>query len=218
MAAATEINRVGDHPQVAAVNLSPRTNRPLGNKEYDPIYEAAVENDLAVTLHPGYGAAGIHGQPPTAAGYPTMNVETRLVDHTVVQSHVTSLVFEGAFEKHPELRVACLDCGWSWMSGFFWRLNTEWKNLRTEVPWVTRDPTEYVQDHVRFTVRPASNFESNPSLEAIFDWIGGEELLMYGSNFPHEGVLDPKDVLPSAVPAVRDRILSENAAEFFRFQ
>lgn len=216
-AAAAEIERVGDHEQVVAVNLTPRADRPFGNKQYDPIYEAAVDQDLAVTIHPGYDGAGIHGDPPTSAGYPTTAVEKRLVRHTLAQSHVTSLVLEGTFEKFPKLRVACLGWGWSWLSGYFWRLDTEWKNLRTEVPWVESDPTSYVKEHFRFGVQPGTDLESTPSLEKIFEWIDGEDLLMYGSDFPYETAADPASVLPSTDPAVRERVLSKNAAEFFRF-
>lgn len=215
--AAAEIRRLGEHSQVVAVNLTPRTDRPFGNKAYDPIYEAAEETDLAITIHPGYDAAGIHGHPPSPAGYPNMSVESRLVRPTQIQAHISSLVFEGTFEKFPELRVACLGWGWDWIFGYFWRINTEWKNLRTEVPWVERDPTEYIKDHVRFDIDPTTSFESNQALEAIFEWVDADELLMYGSDFPHEVDVGPEDAFSSLSPEARQRVTSTNAAEFFRF-
>ena len=217
VAAAAEIERVGGHDQVAAVNLSPRSNRPFGNKQYDPIYEAAVEHGLPVTIHPGYDGAGTHGHPLTAAGYPNTDVERRLMQHTLVQSHVTSLVLEGTFEKFPDLSVACLGWGWSWLSGYFWRLDTEWKNLRTEVPWVEQDPTSYLKEHIRFGVQPWTDSEWNKSLGKIFEWIEGEKLLMYGSDFPHERTDDPEESLEHVGSVARERILSGNAAELFRF-
>ena len=217
LGAAEEIKRIGDHDQIVAINLSPRADRSFGNKQFDPIYEVAVANDLAVTIHPGYDAAGVHGHPPTAAGYPNTDVEKRLVQHTLVQSHVTSLVLEGTFEKFPDLRVACLGWGWSWLSGYFWRLDTEWKNLRTEVPWVEDDPTSYIKQHMRFGMQLGSDFEWTDSLEKIFDWIEGDDLLMYGSDFPNHDPGDPEGSLKRVDPAARERILSTNAAEFFKF-
>jgi len=214
-AAAEEIGRIGDHPQVVGVNLSPRSDKPFGNKEYDPIHEAAEQAGLVITLRPTFGSAGVHGHPPTAGGYPTNSTEREVIQPAQVQAHIQSYVFEGAFEKFPGLRLAAIGWGWSWLPGYLWRIDSEWKNLHTEIPWVEQPPSEYIRDHVRFDVQPVEEIESGSYIETVYEWIDGADLLMYGSGFPEEAVTDPDGILTSLPHSDRRRILADNAADLF---
>lgn len=216
-AAAEEIRRIGDHQQVVGVNLSPRSDKPFGNKQYDPIHEAAEEMGVTITLCPTFGSAGVHGHPPTAGGYPTNSTEREVIQPAQVQAHIQSYVFEGAFEKFPELRIAAIGWGWSWLPGYLWRIDSEWKNLHTEIPWVEQPPSEYIREQVRLDVRPVEEIESGSYIETVYEWIDGEDLLMYGSNFPKEPLTDPDEVLTSLSPSSRQKILADNAADWFDF-
>ena len=213
--AATEIERVGDHPGVVAVNLSPRTHRPLGNEGYYPIYEACEAVGLPVTIHRGHGAGGIHKQPPTSAGYPTHGIETRVTRHSQIQAQLSSFVFEGTFDTFPDLRVACLEWGWTWVPSYLWRLDQEWKNMRTEVPWVEGPPSELMIERIRLDAQPIRGPSTDDHLAETLEWIDGGDLLMYGSDFPRREFDDPEAVLPSLAPPARERVFSMNALEFF---
>lgn len=214
-AAAEEIRRIGDHPQVVGVNLSPRADKPFGNKEYDPIHEAAEETGLVVTLCPTFGSAGVHGHPPSAGGYLTNSAEREVIQPAQVQAHIQSYVFEGAFEKFPDLRIAAIGWGWSWLPGYLWRIDSEWKNLHTEIPWVEQPPSEYIRDHMRFGIQSVEDIEHSSYIETVFEWIDAEDLLMYGSNFPNDSVADPDETLTSIASSARRKILSDNATDLF---
>lgn len=214
-AAAEEVDRVGDHPRVVGVLLSPRTDRPFGNKAYDPIHEASERAGLPLVLRPTYAAAGTHGHPQTPAGYSTDPHGRRAIRPGQVQAHLHSLVYEGTFEKFPDLAVAAVGWGWTWLPAYLWRLDSEWKNLHTEVPWVERPPSEYVAEHVRFDLRPATAVGGDDYLEAVFDWVDAADLLMYGSEFPRRSGVDPEDVLPSRPQADRRKVLAGNARALF---
>ena len=214
-AAADEIRRIGDHPQVVGVNLSPRADKPFGNKVYDPIYEAVEETDLAITLQPTYDSNGVHGHPPSAAGYPSNEHEKRVIQQSQVQAHVQSFIFEGALEKFPDLRIGAIGWGWSWLPGYLWRMDSEWKNLHTEIPWVERPPSEYVREHFRFDTRPVVEIEPGSYIDTVYEWIQGSELLMYGSDFPRSRAIDSNEILPSLSAADRRNILRENASTLF---
>jgi hypothetical protein len=214
-AAAAEIERVGDHPGVVAVNLAPRTHRPLGNEAYHPMYEACAAVGLPVTIHRGHGAGGIHKQPPTSAGYPTEGIEERVVRHSQIQAQLSSFVFEGTFDTFPGLRVACLEWGWTWLPAYLWRLDQEWKNMRTEVPWIESPPSDLVLERVRLDAQPVEGPSTSGHLAETLDWIDGDRLLMYGSDFPRRDVDDPATVLPSLSASARERVLAGNALEFF---
>lgn len=72
----------------------------------------------------------------------------------VFAAQVTSLVVEGVFDLFPTLRVTLLESGVSWMAAHMWRFDKEWKNLRRQVPWVKRPPSDYIREHMRLTTAP----------------------------------------------------------------
>lgn len=217
-AAAEEIARVGGHPGVVAVNLSPRLHRPLGNRQYHDIYRACVEAGLPVTIHRGHGTGGIHDQPPTPAGHPNTGIEARVIRHSQVQAHLSSFVFEGTFDTFPDLRVAALEWGWTWLPSYLWRLDQEWKNMRTEVPWVETPPSETVIERVRLDAQPLRGPSTTGQLDETLEWVNGEQLLMYGSDFPRREFDDLETALPSLSGNAREQVFAGNAVEFFSLE
>lgn len=212
--AAEEIRRIGDHPDIVAVMMAPNATYPFGNEMYEPIYEAAVENGLAVTCHLG-GGGGIHSFPPTAAGHPSHYVESRMSRHPTIQSHLASLVFQGTFERFPDLRFVSLEWGWSWVPSLLWRMDREWEADRAVFPDLTKAPSEYVREHVRFNTQPIEEPETNEQLQLLIEWLDGDRVLMFGSDFPHWDFDHPDRTLLSVPQETRRRIFSENALEAF---
>ena len=136
-----EIERIGDHPQIVSVMVSNGGHRTLGNRFYDPIWEACERHKLAVSHHFGTEGKGIFGA-PSAAGFPSYYVESRFMRPSNYQVHLASYVFEGTFEKFPSLRVAMLEGGWAWVPSYVWRMDADWKSLRNQTPWVKRLPSQ----------------------------------------------------------------------------
>ena len=65
--AAEEIDRVGSRRGFVQVFLPARSEAPYGNRRFHPIFEAAVRQDLVVSIHFG----GSPGNPPSGAGWPS---------------------------------------------------------------------------------------------------------------------------------------------------
>ncbi|MGI8642718.1 MAG: amidohydrolase family protein, partial [Thermomicrobiales bacterium] len=123
--ATQEIDRVGGNSAFVQVQLPVRSEALYGNRRYFPIFEAALRHDLAIGTH--YG--GNPGNPPTAAGWPSFYIEEYTGMAHIFQSQLISLVTEGVFDKYPDLRVALIESGVSWLPGLLWRLDKEWKGL-----------------------------------------------------------------------------------------
>src|SRR4051812_19498697 len=70
VAAAREIRRAGQDRRFVAV-LLPLTNILMGQRHYYPIYEAAAEVGLPVTVHPNSGEGIFRTSPPMGGGAPT---------------------------------------------------------------------------------------------------------------------------------------------------
>jgi predicted TIM-barrel fold metal-dependent hydrolase len=151
----------------------------------------------------------------TAAGMATTYLESHTSLPQFYQAYLISFIFEGVFEKFPALRVAFIEGGISWMPHVMWRMDKEFKALRQQAPYLKRLPSEYIKDHIRLGTQPIEEPRKAEQLMQIFDMIGGDEILLYCSDYPHFDFDEPT-VLPRALsPESRQRILHDNACEFF---
>jgi len=134
------------------------------------------------------------------------------------QAHLVSLVLEGVFERFPNLQFAFVEGGFGWVPHVVWRMDKEYKGLRQQAPVLKRLPSDYVRDHVKLTTQPIEEPAKLDHLSQIIDMLGGPEMLMYASDFPHWD-FDPPTVLPKRLgeDAIQ-KILYKNAAEFFQMQ
>ena len=207
--AAREIERVGDHPGIVQVLLPVRTNHPLGNRNFHPLWEAIERKKLVAGVH--FGGAPI--TPPTPTGWPSYYFEVYAGMAQVFATQLTNIVSEGVFDLYPGVKVAFLESGWTWIPAHMWRFDKEWKNLRRLVPWIKRPPSEYIREHVRVSVQPLDAPEQNSRhLLEVFEQLGSDEMLLYASDYPHPHVADPEESFLQHLPAsVASKIRGENA-------
>ena len=211
--AAQEIDRVGSHKGFVQVFLPVRSEAPYGSRRYLPIFEAAVRNNLVVSLQFG----GAPGNPPTGSGWPSYYLEEYVGMAQVFQSQVLNMVAEGLFDRFPSLRVALVEGGWTWLPSLMWRIDKDWKGLRREVPWNTQVPSAYIRSRMRVTLQPTDAPERDGShLLTLLDQLGSDDLLMFSTDYPHWHFSSPEDAVPQGLsPTQRRKILGENARAFY---
>ena len=214
-AAAEEIRRCGKDGRFVQVILTVRGNAPYGKRHYYPLFEAAADMDLPVGIH--FGGWGNH--PITATGWPSYYLE----DHTgmtqAFEAQVLSLVSEGIFERLPNLRIALIEGGFSWMPSLMWRFDKNYKGLKEEVPWLRKLPSEYILEHFRMTTQPMDEPPNPQHLLQIFDMIGRDDFLMFATDYPHWDFDAPDRALPSVVRGeLRRKIMADNATAFYDFE
>jgi len=215
-AAAEEIRRMGSHPRIVEVLMCSATRIPLGQSFYWPIYEAAQEMGLPVAVHPGTETRGISNG--FISGPPSTYLEwhTNLPQNYMGQ--IVSLVCEGVFEKFPKLKFIAKEGGLAWIPGVLWRLDKNWKALRSSVPWVRRLPSEIIIDHVRFTTQPIEEPDNPEHLLQLFEMIHADKTLMFASDYPHWDNDSPKHALPSRIPReLQEKIFHKTAEETYSF-
>lgn len=211
--AAREIDRLGDHPGFVQVFLPVRSLMPYGKRFYHPIYAAAARHDLVVGIQFG----GASGNPPTASGWPSYYLEEYAGMAQAFQSQLMSLIVEGVFDRFLTLRVAFVESGFTWLPPFLWRFDKEWKGLHREIPWTNRLPSEYVREHVRFTLQPLDAPPSPARLLQLVDRLGSEDLLLFSTDYPHWHFDLPDEAVPSGLPErLTRKIMAENARTFYR--
>ncbi|MGN6812688.1 MAG: amidohydrolase family protein, partial [Thermomicrobiales bacterium] len=185
---------------------------PYGNRRYWPIFEAAARHNLPV----GIGFGGAPGNPPTPAGWPSTYLEEYAGMASAFQSQLMSLICEGVFDRFPDLRVVLIEGGFTWAPALLWRLDKEWKALRREVPWVRRLPTEYVHEHVRFTLQPLDGPPDERQFREVIAQLGADNLLLFSTDYPHWHFDTPEAALPPADAPLLAKILRDNALAFYR--
>ena len=215
-AAAAEIRRAAEDERFVQVLLCGGADRPYGEPRYLPIFEAAAETGLPVAIHSGGEGMGI-AAPPGGAGPVTFYIEWHTLGSACsTMSHLVSLLCHGTFERFPTLKVLLIEGGIAWLPGILWRLDTNWRALRSEVPWLERKPSEVARAHVRYSTQPLEHTDGDDAL--LFEMLeaaGAPDNLCFASDYPHWDFDDPGFMLNRLPEAWRAKVLHENAAELY---
>jgi predicted TIM-barrel fold metal-dependent hydrolase len=214
IASAAEIRRLAGNPQVVAVFL-PNNDVLMGNRYFHPIYDAAQECGLPVFSHVGSGDGDFRGAAALPGGQPSHFAERHVMFATVAQANVASLVFEGTFERFPQLKVAFVEWGFGWAPPLLWSMDSRWRAMRAETPWVKRPPSEYVLERIRFATQPLDEPPKREYLLAVLEMISAERTLMFATDYPHWNNEFPDRVLQGLSDELKRRLLFENALEIF---
>ena len=214
-AAAREIRRLGVRDEFVGVFLPGGARIPYGSPTYDPLWAAANELGLPVAVHTHYEGVGI-GSSITAAGMPDTYIEYHTLCGSGMYGHLVSILCQGIFERFPDTRVAMVEGGLVPFVGFLWRLDTNWKACRSEVPWCRRRPSDYVWDHVRFATQPLESPDDADQLIAAIEFLRPADTLMYASDFPHWDFDEPEQTIRQLPEAWRENVRAGNALDFFR--
>ena len=212
--AVAEIDRVGDEEGITGVYMiTGGAEPPLGNRQYEPVYQAASEKDLTICYHTS--GAGIDN-------YHTKGYEKLIETHTLgfVENNfaqAVSVLVQGIPEKFPDLDFVFLEAGIFYVSLLMSRLDCEYLKRPSEAPLLEQRPSEYIKESFYFGTQPLETEVDPKYLETVIEMIGGAGRLMYASDYPHWDYDRPTTVidLPFLSEEEKRGILSENAAEVF---
>ena len=213
--AAEEIRRLGSNPRMVQVTA---TTAPclLGNSFMHPIYEACAEFDLPFNFHVGgseMGTSATYGN-----GKPSSFVEYHTGMTVPAMHHVISFVCEGVFVKYPNMRVVFNEFGFAWTPFVLWRLDMEYRSGRDELPWLTKLPSAYILDHIRFSTQPIEMPPQKKDLATLLSLMGDDRMLMFSSDYPHWDYDSPADALAGLPDDWKRRIFWDNAYAFYNLE
>ena len=148
--AVDEIERCAKDRRFVQVLVLAMQEVPLGRRHYWPIYAAAIRHGLPIGIHAG----SAYRNPVTALGWPTWYIEDYAAQSQGFQSQVASLITEGVFAKHPELKVVLIESGVTWLQ----RVPMAFRQVLARAAHrssVGRPLAwEIVRDHFRLTIQP----------------------------------------------------------------
>jgi uncharacterized protein len=213
--AAAEIERRAGDRSFAQIITSPRASDPLGHRRYWPIYAAAEHCGLPIALHV-QGFSGGHAS--TGSGWPTYYLQEHYSTTGNMQTTMTSLIFEGVFERFPKLKVVLIEGGFVWAPALCWRMDKHWERMRKEVPDVKRPPSEYVREHFWFTTQPIEEPDDPQHLADVIGWLGWDRL-MFSTDYPHWDFDHPQHVFKFALTeAQKAKVFRDNAKALYGLQ
>lgn len=207
-----EIERWADHPQMVQVAVPLQAHQPYGQRRFRPIWDCAAHHKLPVAVH----ADSLGGNEfwPTSVGYPIYYLEYAAQYPINYIVHLMSLIAEGVFEDLDDLIFVFADGGIDMLFPLIWRIDSDWRPLRSVTPWVKRSPVEYLRDHVRFCSQRFEGPLDSRERPQWFDAIDAEHLLMYSSNYPSVAFQSP-EAFANAPDATRERVLGRNAIDLY---
>jgi predicted TIM-barrel fold metal-dependent hydrolase len=213
--AAKEIDRMAKDKRFVQVLMASGSSRLFGQRFFHPIYEAAERYQLPVAFHPGTEGSGT-AYPTTPAGHPTRYMEWHNILPINFMAHINSLVCEGVFEKFPSLKFVAIEGGIAWLPHLMWRMDKNFKALRSTTPWLKRLPSEYIKEHIRLTTQPIEEPQNPQHILEIFEMMDAKNIVMFSSDYPHWDFDNPKMALPPLKGELKENILWKNAAKLYR--
>ncbi len=211
-AAVREIERTSELGSSGVMLLGMVGEKHLDDPTMEPIWAAAADLGLPVSIHVGFCC------PPLGNLYTTSN-DTMVVPFAfTVLMAFQRIVSTGLLDRYPRLRVGFLEAGCSWVDFMVERI-TE----RLEGPLGRRRGREYSSELLpaEYIARGqlAFGFEvEEGQLPYVVDRYGAD-CLLYASDIPHvHRVLDSVDVLeqrPDLSDEVKKQLLVHNTARFY---
>jgi predicted TIM-barrel fold metal-dependent hydrolase len=177
---------------------------------YDPFWEAAVEIGLPLSFH----ILTTRGDNFMARG-PAMNGFLAIIRGC--QDIIGMLILGGVFERHPKLKVVCVEADAGWVPHFMYRMDHAYKRHRYWLPAgqeLSKLPSEYFRENVYTT------FQDDYVAFQTADMVNWRRL-MWANDFPHSDSTwpDSQQVLAeqtqSLRPEQRRAITCDNVAELY---
>ncbi len=205
--AVKEIERVGSHPKMVQV-LLPIDDQLWGEPFYHPIFEAAERHELMIGMH--------HNEPPVYYGkWPRYFIEWHTLIPTAHMNIVTNMVFNGVFEKFPRLKLMMIEGGFTHMPFLMRKMDQQYKDLRHEVPWLKRKPSDVIREHMCFTTQPLEEMTKKEFMQ-VMEQMGSDEIVSFSTDYPHWDYDSPFDALPPGLDEdLKRKLFSENAKAFY---
>ena len=197
------------------ITIYPPENRPYDLPEYEPLWAAAQDLGMPLSLHIGTNRL-TGGQFTNSDAMKPAFISN--VDHWVRVS-LANIIFSGVFERYPKLQMGSVEMELSWVPHFLDRIDYTY----------TQRVPEFSQGY-RFKqgALPSDFFHSNVFLGFQEDALGirdrdiiGVDSLMWGADYPHRESTFPRsrqiieEILVDCTDEERAKIAGGNAARVY---
>ncbi|MEE8166523.1 MAG: amidohydrolase family protein [Myxococcota bacterium] len=177
---------------------------------YDPIWEACVDLGLPVSFHilTTRGDLGDNQRGP------------KIIQHLITtrgnQDLMSLFIFGGVFERHPKLKVVCVEADAGWAPHFKFRMDHTFERHRHwhDYGSITRLPSVYFDENIYLT------FQDDYSVQYALPGMNPERVL-WATDFPHSDGTYPYSIkvaeeLAATMSETEERLIfRDNVAELY---
>jgi uncharacterized protein len=175
---------------------------------YDEFWDAAIELGLPLSFH----ILTTRDTTPTRG--PKMNAFLSVIRGC--QDIMGTLVLGGVFERHPKLRVVCVEADAGWVPHYMYRMDHAFERHRFWLPAdrLSKPPSEYFRQNIYVT------FQDDWVAFKVID-LCNPRRLMWANDFPHSDSTWPNSqelLQKHAAGLSEDRknwLLHDNVAELY---
>jgi len=177
---------------------------------YDEFFEASIDLGLPLSFHILTSGEGLK------QGYRGKKMNSFMGIIRSNQDIMSMFCFDGVFERHPKLKIVCVEADAGWVPHFIYRMDHAYKRHRywlkgTEL---AKMPSQYFLEHIYLT------FQDDHTAFQFKDHMNVERL-MWASDYPHSDSTWPwsQDVLAEQTANLseteRNAVLHDNAASLY---
>jgi len=178
---------------------------------YDPLWQAAVDLELPLSFHILTSKRESNPRGPRINSFMTII--------RGCQDILGTFVFGGVFDRHPKLKVVCVEADAGWVPHYMYRMDHAYNRHRHWMKGreLTRPPSDYFRENIYVTFQD--------------DWVAFKvkdlcnvRRLMWANDFPHSDSTWPNsqallaEHASSLSPQERDWVLHDNVAELYRIE
>ena len=199
----------------AMTTVYPRPERSYDKPEYEPLWAAAQDLGMPLSLHVGTNRPGPDQE--WADRETTTSAFVSNVDHWVRMS-LANIIFSGVFERYPKLQVGSVEQELSWIPHFLDQIDYTYTQ-RVQGIWGYR---------FKGAALPSDFFHSNVFLGFQEDALGirdrriiGVDQLQWGADYPHQESTFPRsrqiieEILVDCTEEEKAKIAGGNAARVY---
>src|SRR5262247_965108 len=193
----------------------------LGDPQWNPLWETAVELDLPISFHVGSGSMELGLRRDKVAAYGRMAAFTELSVEILFRNGVqlSDLLLSGVLARYPHIKFVSVESGIGWIPFALEALDYQFlgNRVKEERPDLDLLPSEYFARNIY-----ACYWFEQTAPRRLIDKVGVDNIL-FEADFPHPTSLYGNEVherikggLSDCDEVVRRKILWENGQKLYK--
>ena len=184
--------------------------KPVFHEDWEPVWAVAAEAEIPISFHLGGGIRSARvtdtsrGQAAAFVCAVPMQLDEALCE----------IIFCGALEKYPQLRIVLAEAGIGWVPYLLWRMDHEYDKQLHHMVHLSLKPSELFRRQIWVSFE-----EDDIGLKLLSEL--GEDKVLWASDYPHPDSTWPysrkyiDEHMASLSPQVRKKLTCDNTVRLY---